>query len=100
MQSASFCGSDVFHRRDFCRRQVVELINEAVNLDFEGGYVGIWAGAFGSGSRVQQANHLLKNKGDSWERTACRTVDRKYQASYVRSLYWNCPPECEDSLPA
>ena len=53
MQSASFCGSDVFHRRDFCRRQVVKLIDEAVNLDFEGGYVGIWAGAFGSGSRVQ-----------------------------------------------
>ena len=44
MQSASFCGSDVFHRRDFCRRQVVKLIDEAANLDFEGGYVGIWAG--------------------------------------------------------
>ena len=71
MQSASFCSSDVFHRRDFCRRQVVELINEAVNRDFEGGYVGIWAGAFGSGSRVQQASHLLKNKGGSFPRTAC-----------------------------
>ena len=39
MQSASFCSSDVFHRRDFCRRQVVKLIDEAVDLDFEGGYV-------------------------------------------------------------
>ena len=37
VQSAALCGSDVFHHCDFCRRQVVELIEEAANLDFEGG---------------------------------------------------------------
>lgn len=56
MQPASFCGSDVFHRREFRRRQVVKLINEAVNLRFLFGGVCFRVGGFGLQDAVDQVD--------------------------------------------